>query len=77
MIRTQIYLTEDENSAIARLSSLLGCGKSEMIRQAIDEYVERRDSTSRLKKLRSARGIWTDRIDIPDVRTLRSEFDRF
>ncbi|MFY8217070.1 MAG: ribbon-helix-helix protein, CopG family [Chthoniobacterales bacterium] len=77
MIRTQVYLTEDESSAITRLSSALGHGKSELIRQAIDEFIDRRDTTNRLKKLRAARGIWAERQDIPDVRQMRAEFDRF
>ena len=77
MIRTQIYLTDDENSAISRLSNVLGHRKSELIRQAIDEFIERRDTTNRLKKLRAARGIWADRRDIPDIRQMRAKFDRF
>jgi metal-responsive CopG/Arc/MetJ family transcriptional regulator len=77
MVRTQIYLTEDENTAISRLSAVSGHGKSEIIRQAIDEFIQRRDTTNRLRKLRAARGIWKDRLDIPDVRQMRSEFDRF
>ena len=77
MVRTQIYLTDDENTAISRLSSDSGQGKSEVIRQAIDEFIERRDTTNRLRKLRAARGIWKDRADVPDVRRMRAEFDRF
>lgn len=77
MIRTQIYLTEEEISAISRLSSVLGHGKSELIRQAIDEFIDRRDTTNRLKKLRAARGMWEERQDIPDIRQMRKEFDRF
>lgn len=77
MIRTQIYLTEEENSAIASLSKALGHGKSELIRQAIDEFIDRRDTSNRLKKLRAARGMWAEREDLPDVRQMRKEFDRF
>ena len=77
MIRTQIYLTEKENSAIHRLSRSLGHGKSELIRHAVDEFIARRDSTSRLGKLRSACGMWSGRKDLPGLRALRDEFDRF
>jgi hypothetical protein len=31
---------------------------------------------SRLEKFRQARGIWKDRNDLPDLQTLRREFDR-
>ena len=77
MIRTQIYLTEKENSAISRLSRSLGHGKSELIRHALDEFIARRDAPSSLKNLRAARGMWSGRRDIPDVRRIRAEFDRF
>lgn len=77
MIRTQIYLSEEESSAIARLAAVFGKGKSEVIRTAIDEFIERRDAASRLQRLRAAKGIWQDREDAPDVRQMRAEFDRY
>ena len=77
MIRTQIYLTKSTSEAIARLSDLLQQGKSELIRSAIDEFIERRDTKNRLKKLRAARGMWANHKDLPNVEKMRSEFDRF
>ena len=77
MIRTQIYLTKSTSETITRLSHALQQGKSELIRSAIDEFIERRETKNKLKKLRAARGMWTHRTDIPSVETMRSEFDRF
>ena len=77
MVRTQIYLTEEEHSAIARISKASGQGKSEIICGAIDEFISRKDAGAQLRKLRAARGIWKDREDIPDVQVMRAEFDRF
>ena len=77
MIRTQIYITEQESAAITSLSKTLGNGKSKLIRQAIDEFIERRDTSHKMKRLRSARGIWADRIDIPDILQSRKDFDRY
>jgi predicted transcriptional regulator len=77
MVRTQIYITEEENTSIARLSQVLGQGKSEIIRQAIDEFIHRRDSTKRIKALQAARGMWADHPDLADARAMRSSFDRF
>jgi Arc/MetJ-type ribon-helix-helix transcriptional regulator len=77
MVRTQIYLTEEENTAIARLSQSHGRGKSEVIRQAIDEFIQRRDTTGRLKALQAARGMWADHAALPELRKMRSSFDRF
>ncbi|MBM3856954.1 MAG: CopG family transcriptional regulator [Verrucomicrobia bacterium] len=77
MTRTQIYLTTSQNQSLARLAHLLDQGKSELIRCAIDEFLSRRDENNKLKKLRTARGMWKNRKDVLDVRKLRAEFDRF
>ena len=77
MVRTQIYITEEENTSIARISQALGHGKSEIIRQAIDEFIHRRDSAKRIKSLQTARGMWADHAGVPDVRAMRDSFDRF
>lgn len=77
MIRTQIYLTDEENSAVTRLAAATGEGKSEIIRNAIDEFIARHDTTSRLSRIQSAFGIWKNKKDVPDIRKLRAEFDRF
>lgn len=77
MNRTQIYLTSSQNQSLTRLSHMLDEGKSELIRRAIDEFLSRREKNNKLKKLRSARGMWSGRKDILDIRKQRSEFDRF
>lgn len=77
MVKSQIYLTEEENSSITRLSRLLGSGKSQIIRQAIDEFILKRETSKRLNALREARGMWAERTEIPDLRAQRESFDRF
>jgi len=76
MVRTQIYLTESEKATVSRLSKQTGRSQSEIIRQAIDWFGERFPSQDRKACLRKARGMWKGRSDLPDVRALRSEFDR-
>ena len=39
MKRTQIYLTEEEEAAIEKLSDERGTTQSNIIREAIDEYI--------------------------------------
>jgi metal-responsive CopG/Arc/MetJ family transcriptional regulator len=77
MVKTQIYLTEEEGASIVRISKSLGHGKSEIIRQALDEFIERRDSKKRLKALQAARGMWADHESLPDLKAMRGSFDRF
>ena len=76
MERTQIYLTEKEREALRALARRLGRSQSALIRDAVDRYVERYQDGNRLDLLRSARGIWAGRGDLPDFEQVRSEFDR-
>lgn len=76
MIRTQIYLTEHEHAGISSLAANLKKKQSELIRQAIDEFLVRSNPTDKLKKIREARGIWKDRDDF-DLESVRANFDRF
>lgn len=75
MIRTQIYLTKEEHAGVGELAKQRNKRQSEIIRQAIDEYLVRSKPEGRLSQLRKGRGLWKDR-EI-DLRALRSEFDRF
>ena len=76
MIRTQIYLTEQEHAGISRLASSLQKKQSELIRQAIDEFLVRSNPKDKLERIREAQGIWQDREAI-SLEELRSDFDRF
>jgi predicted transcriptional regulator len=77
MIRMQIYLTDEERSALQAISFETGKTQSELIRKAVDDFIEQHQARDRIVLLRQARGIWKDRKDIPDLQTLRREFDRF
>jgi predicted DNA-binding protein len=76
MLRTQIYLTQTEARGLARLAATTGRKKSEIIRDAVDEYLQRLGPQDNLRRLREGRGIWSDREDI-NPREIREEFDRF
>ncbi len=76
MRRTQIYLTDREWTAVKSIARRLGKTQSEVIRTAVDRLIDRESSASRLDLIRSARGLWRDRQDLPDVDALRGEWDR-
>jgi hypothetical protein len=76
MIRTQIYLTEQEQIALKALTRQTGKSQSELIRDAVDSLIARFDSGSRLDKLRTARGMWKDHVEICDFEATRQSLNR-
>ncbi len=76
MIRTQIYLTDRQRSKLSVIAKNTGKKQSEIIREAIDRLIDQSDQNQKQAVLREAAGIWKNRDDLPDFRTMRSEWDR-
>ncbi|MHB9150076.1 MAG: ribbon-helix-helix domain-containing protein [Thermoleophilia bacterium] len=76
MQRTQIYLTDKEKKAVRSIARRLGTTQSEVIRTAVDRFIDHESSGNRLELLHSGRGLWKDRQDLPDFGALRRELDR-
>jgi hypothetical protein len=76
MVRTQIYLTESEKEHLDSISKIQGKTQSELIRTAIDQYVESH-SRSRINYiLNKAAGLWKDRQDLELFDKIRKSWDR-
>ncbi len=76
MIRTQIYLTEQQRNELATIAKSFGKKQSELIREAIDRLIDQTGKNRRKLVLREAAGIWKDRTDLPDFKSIRAEWDR-
>ena len=76
MIRTQIYLTERQRDELAMIAKSYGKKQSELIREAIDRLIEQAGNDRREQVLCKAAGIWKNRKDLPDFKSIRAEWDR-
>jgi predicted transcriptional regulator len=76
MVRTQIYLTEEEQAGLRALARRTDLTQSELIRQAIDTMLTNEKGLDRAALLSQARGLWADRHDLADFPALRRELDR-
>lgn len=75
MVRTQIYITDQEQAQLRSLARRTGRKRSELIRSAIDEFLSRAPSCPRLDRMQRARGIWEDR-NPSDFQAVRNELSR-
>jgi hypothetical protein len=76
MVRTQIYLTQNQRTELATIAKTVGKKQSELIRDAIDRLIEQAGRGHRNFVLSKVAGIWKDRTDLPDFNSIRSEWDR-
>ena len=77
--RTQIYLTQMQQTRLAAACRRAAVTKSELIRQAVDQFLSQQAPPSPADKARHLEGLagmWADRSDMADpaayVRTLRA-----
>jgi Arc/MetJ-type ribon-helix-helix transcriptional regulator len=76
MVRTQIYLTQEQQRSLDRLAAVTGRRKSDLIRTALDEYLGQQRPKDWFDALEPMFGMWSDRPEMDDhVRKLRDEVD--
>lgn len=76
MVRTQIYLTERQHRELAAISETLEKNQSELIREAVDRFIDQTSDSQREAVLREMAGIWKERKDFPDFKAIRAGWDR-
>ena len=76
MVRTQIYLTEHQREELAVIARNTSRRQSELIREAVDRFIEDTSRHRREQVLNEAAGIWKSRTDLPDYEAVRAGWDR-
>jgi hypothetical protein len=76
MVRTQIYLTERQRNELAAIAKTVGKKQSELIREAVDRFIDQSGDSQRKAILQETAGIWKDRKDLPNFKIIRTEWDR-
>ena len=74
--RTQIYLTDEQRDILGNQAARTGRPMSELIREALDEYLRRHAQERRQEVLRNAAGLWADRLDHAQFDDARATLDR-
>ncbi len=76
MVRSQIYLTEKEKSSLKLISEETGRPQSDLIREAIDLYIDKVGKKKSHTRRAAAFGLWKDNDNVIDIESIRKEFDR-
>jgi hypothetical protein len=76
MVRTQIYLTEQERDGINAVAKSTDRKQSEIIRDAVDRFLDLSRGDRRKAILHGAAGMWKNRKDMPDFAAMRRSWDR-
>ena len=76
MVRTQVYLTEEERAALNQFSVRSGMRQSDILRQALNAYISKSEHRQRQKTLERVAGLWKKRKDLPDFSAMRESWDR-
>ena len=67
--RTQIYLTQTQQSRLAEACRRAALTKSELIRQAVDQFLSQQalpSSADKAQHIEGLAGMWADRADMAD-----------
>lgn len=75
MERTQIYLTKEEQSRLRSLAKRLGKKQSQLIRDALDSYLDKMSEAGRKEHFRRFRGMWEGR-DLSEFSEIREQLNR-
>ena len=73
-----LCIAQFEKEKLKQLSQKLGIKQSALIRDAIDQFLEKKSSEKQSMRniLKEIAGLWSERADLPDFDEIRREMDR-
>jgi hypothetical protein len=77
MLTTQVTLTDQQTQALRSIALRTGKTEKEVIVEAVEQFIAQHTPRERRAALQQAKGMWQNRRDLPDLRTLREESDRY
>ena len=77
MLTTQVKLTDQQTQALRSIAQRTGKTEKEVIVEAVDQFIAQHKPHERQAALQQAKGMWQYRTDLPDLRMLREESDRY
>lgn len=69
----QMLLSPADSAAVRQLAQRTGKPETELLHEAVAQLLQQATAANRLAALRQARGMWTDRTDLPDFDQLRAQ----
>lgn len=73
MPKVTVHLSQDQITALRAELNRSGEPMSHLVRRAITAHLAGSVPTGRLEGLRSAKGLWKGRADLPDPTSLRAD----
>jgi hypothetical protein len=77
MLTTQVTLTDRQTRALRSIAQRTGKTEKDVIVEAVEQFIAQHAPRGHKDALLQARGMWQNRADLPDLRTLREESDRY
>jgi hypothetical protein len=78
MLTTQVILTDQQTQVLRSIAQRTGKTEMEAIVEAVDQFIAQQTSAEdRRAAQQQAEGMWQDRANVPDLRSLREESNRY
>ena len=77
MLTTQVTLTDQQTQALRSIAQRTGKSEKDVIVEAVDQFFAQHTPRERRIALQQAKGMWQNRTDLPLLRTLREESNRY